>query len=150
MIPETLALVMKADQVLDTVDLDIQMQPHTDASGKVWVYLSFSGSRSFRVDENGFWEQIGGSGRFGSERFGKTSFEQAVCRVIECFRADLARKKFMKDGKIGECENRELILLGNAGWLESCPTEHAWHFSHPDFPGVLVSWRHPLTVEATL
>lgn len=142
MIPEeTLSLLMRAAQVLDTVDLDIQMQPHTDAGGKVWVYLSFSGSKSFRVDKDGFWEQV------GCERFGKTSFEQAVCRVIECFRADLARKKFMKDGKIGECGNRELICLRNAGWLESCPTENAWHFSHPNFPGVRVAWRHPLTVE---
>ena len=45
---------------------------------------------------------------------------------------------------VGVLRNEEkfdgAVLLDKAGWEESCPSEHAWHFSHAQYPGVRVDW----------
>lgn len=48
---------------------------------------------------------------------------------------------FQKVLDSAEEEHSELIALGAAGWVEECPEECGWVFTHPEYPGYTVYWR---------
>lgn len=125
-----------ASDIIETSSLEIELEPHTDKDGVDWLYIKMAKCRSIRIRSNGYWEQVGGG------RFGKAPFDQAVESAIDLFRGVVAKRKFVKDAQLGQCNNRELINLAAAGWRESCPSNHAWHFDHPEFPKIRVTWRH--------
>lgn len=127
--------------LIEDSNLDLTLEPHTDKEGVDWIYVKMKDCRSIRIRDTGYWEQPGRHGRFG-----KAPFPEAVKAVIDVFRGIVAKRKFIRDAKLGKCNHRELINLADAGWRESCPSEHAWHFDHPEFPGIRISWRHLDTV----
>lgn len=130
-------MLTKISDLLENEKCELELEPYTDKDGVDWVYIKMEGCRSVRIRENGFWEQ---SGRMG--RFGKAPFKEAIKTVLHIFHCVEAKRKFVKDAKLGRCDNRELINLNAAGWRESCLSRTAWHFDHPDFPDVRVMWRH--------
>ena len=36
----------------------------------------------------------------------------------------------------------ELVAVTASQWVEECPTEESWHFTHPEHPNIIVDW-HP-------
>lgn len=131
-----LEMLNEVSDIIENSGLDLELEPHTDKDGVDWIYVKMKNCRSVRIRKNGYWEQLG----YG--RFGKALFKEAVLEVIHVFQGVMAKRKFIEDAKLGQCENRELINLSAAGWRESCPSENAWHFDHPEFPNIRVTWRH--------
>ena len=93
----------------------------------------------YRCEGCGFWL----SGEYGCRPVCHAMGNCPIVRdTAEKETADKVRRKFIADAQLDQCEFQELANLRAAGWRESCPSENAWHFAHPDFPGVSVTWRH--------
>lgn len=52
--------------------------------------------------------------------------------------AETAFRKVLAKAK----EYDHLVLLRREGWEEQLPSEDAWHFCHPSYPRVSVTWFH--------
>lgn len=47
---------------------------------------------------------------------------------------------FQADLKTTAQPRGHLVALEAQGWQEECPSEEGWHFTHKDFPGLMLNW----------